>query len=652
VKTFRKLFTPARIGSMEVKNRIVYAPAGMLYEATDSTLTEMDFDFYGALAKGGVGMITVGIVAVEPIGRSCPGVPGLWDDGFIPGWKHLAEVVHAYGAKLVAQLHHAGRQTGSYLVGDMVAPSPLPCPVCKETPRELTVQEIEDLVEKFGQAARRAAEAGCDGVELHGANGYLLAQFISHYSNKRSDEYGGSLEDRLKFPIDIVKRIRRELGRDYPIIFRMAGEEMVFGGHTVHEAALVAPILAEASVDALHISRGCYEALRWIVPPHGTPYALNASLTEAVKKVVDVPVIAVGRIPDPVIADELLQAGKADFIAMARALIADPDWPKKAAAGELDDIAPCIYCNDCLAKTLELQPAACVVNPALGKSREMVIVPTEKPRKVLVAGGGLAGLEAARVSALRGHQVILYEKADRVGGQFNLAAMPPAKQELAKLTKYLARQVRKAGVKVELGKKVTAELVEEVKPDAVIVATGSTPLVPDIPGSNGPKVATAHDVLAGKVALYHFDEKTSRHIGNNVMIIGGGMVGAETADYARERGALSVTLVEMLPDIALDMPPWNREFLVERLTAGKVNIITSAEVKRILEDGVLFIKDGREQSIRGMDNIVLATGVKSVNGLSSEIKGKVPAVYIIGDAKQPRKAIDAIAEGAAVGRQI
>lgn len=652
MRELRKLFTPAKIGTMEVKNRIVYAAAGILYEAPDSTLTDMDFDFYGALAKGGVGMITVGIVAVEPIGRSCPGVPGLWDDKFIPGWKQLADVVHGHGGKLIAQLHHAGRQTGSYLVGDIVAPSALPCPVCKETPRELTVEEIEELVERFGQAARRAREAGCDGIELHGTHGYLLAQFISHYSNKRSDEYGGSLENRLKFPIDIIKRIRRELGQDYPLIFRMVGEEMVFGGHTIHEATLVAPILAEAGVDALHVSRGCYEAMQWIVPPHGLPYALNVPLAEAVKKVVDVPVIAVGRIPDPVIADEILEAGKADFIAMARALIADPDWPKKAAAGRFEDIVPCIYCNVCLAKTLELQPAACVVNPTLGKTKDMALVPAEKPKKVLVAGGGLAGMEAARVSALRGHQVILYERADRLGGQFNLAAMPPAKQELAKLTKYLSTQVKKAGVKVELGKEVTPELVDRLKPDVVIVATGSTPFMPPIPGVNGPKVVTAHDVLAGKVALYYFDETLLRHVGNKVIIIGGGMVGAETADYARERGASTVTLVEMLPDIALDMPIWNKDFLVERLTSGKVDVITSAQVKEILEDGLVFVRDGKEETVRGTDNIVLATGVKSVNELSAAIKDKAAEVYVIGDAKEPSKALEAIAEGAAIGRQI
>lgn len=652
MRTLERLLSPARIGTMEVKNRIVYAPAGILFEAEDSTLTNRDFEYYETLAKGGVGTITIGVVAVDPAGRSCPRVPGLWDDRYVPGWKHLADVVHAHGAKLVPQLHHAGRQTGSFLVGDLVAPSALPCPVCRETPRELTIAEIEELVEKFGQAARRAAEAGCDGIELHGANGYLLAQFISHYSNKRSDVYGGTLEDRLKFPTDIIKRIRKELGQAYPLIFRMAGDEMVFGGHTIHEAMLVAPILAEAGVDALHVSRGCYEAFRWICPPHGTPYALNATLTEKIKKVANVPVIVAGRIPDPVIAEEILESGKADFIAMARALMADPEWPKKALARRFDDIVPCIYCNECLAKTAKLQPASCVVNPTLGKARAMALKLTEKPKKVLVAGGGLAGMEAARVSAQRGHSVVLYEKSDKLGGQFNLAAMPPAKQELAKITKYLRAQINKAGVKVETGKEVTPELIDEIRPDVVIVATGSKPIIPDIPQSDRSNVVTAHDVLAGKVSLYELDEVNLRHVGNNIVIVGGGMIGLEVADYARERGARGITVVEMLTDVATDMPSYTKEFLLERLNAGKVTIIVSAKVVRILEDGVIFSRDRKKESIRGVDKIVLALGAVSADDLSSTINGKVAEVYVIGDAKEPRKALDAIAEGTSIARAI
>ncbi len=652
MKSLTRLFTPGRIGSMEVKNRIDYAPAGILYEAPDSTLTDMDFDFYGALAKGGVGMITVGIVAVESIGRSCPGVPGLWDDKFIPGWQQLAHVVHAYGAKLIAQLHHAGRQTGSYLVGDIVAPSPIPCPVCKETPRELTGEEIEGLVDKFGQAALRAAEAGCDGIELHGAHGYLLAQFISRYSNKRSDEYGGSLANRLKFPCDIIERIRRDLGREYPIIFRMSGEEMVFGGQTIHEAALAAPILVEAGVDALHVSRGCYEQMRWIVPPQGQPYALNTLLSEAIKKVVDIPVITVGRIPDPIIAEEILEAGKADFIAMSRSLIADPDWVNKAAEARFEDIAPCIYCNECLARTLELKPVTCVVNPTVGKTKQMTLLPADRRKKVIVAGGGPAGMEAARICDLRGHEVILYEKSDILGGQFNLAALPPGKQELAKETRYLGVQIGKSGVEVRLGSALTPELVDELRPDVVVVATGAVPLLPDIPGKDGPRVDFAHDVLAGKVVLYKLDEEKLRHIGNRVVIIGGGLVGAETADYVRERGALSITLVEMLPEIASDMPIWCRQFLEERLHAGRVDFVTSAQVKEILEDGVVFVKNGEEETIRGIDNIILATGSRPVQDLYKAIRDKVDEVHVIGDAKEPRKALEAIAEGARVGRVI
>jgi NADPH-dependent 2,4-dienoyl-CoA reductase/sulfur reductase-like enzyme len=360
----------------------------------------------------------------------------------------------------------------------------------------------------------------------------------------------------------------------------------------------------------------------------------------------------VGRIPDPIIAEEILEAGKADFIAMSRSLIADPNWANKAVDARFEDITPCIYCNECLARTLELQPVTCVVNPTVGKTKQMALLPADRKKKVIVAGGGPAGMEAARVSALRGHDVVLYEKADRLGGQFNLATLPPGKQELAKVIRYLEVQIEKSGAETRLGSELTSELVDELRPDVVVVATGAVPLLPDIPGADGPRVVFAHDVLAGKVVLYKLDEENLRHIGNRVVIIGGGLVGAETADYVRERGALSITLVEMLPEIASDMPIWCRQFLEERLNAGKVDFVTSAQVKEILEDGVVFVKDGKEETIRGIDNIVLATGSRPVRSLSAMIRDKVAEVHVIGDAKEPRKALEAIAEGARVGRVI
>ena len=651
----KMLFSPIKIGSMEVRNRIVMPGMGTNLASPDGSPTDRQIAYYAARAEGGAGICCPGVTEVDPRGKGTGMSVAIWDDSLIPLWRKWADALHAHGAKLVPQLHHAGRETVSPFIGGLapLAPSPIPCPVCKHTPEELTLELIWDIIEKFGEGARRAREAGCDAVELHGAHGYLIAQFMSPYSNKRTDEFGGSLQDRLKFPLEVIKSVRSRVGRDYPVIFRIVGEEMVNGGYTIEQTKIICRILVDAGVDAIHVSRGGgYGSIRWISPPHGVPMGLNAKEAAEIKSVINVPVIVAGRINDPLVAEQILEQGQADLVAVGRQFIADPDWPKKAAAGKFDDIIPCISCNQgCLLHVLTARPITCLVNPTVGKEVEMVIVPAKKPKKVLVAGGGPGGLEAARVAALRGHKVTLCEQTDRLGGQFNTAAIPPTKQELSLVVKYLTTQVKKAGVKIDLGKEVTLALVNELKPDVVIVATGATPLLPNLPGVNKPRVATAWHVLVGGVPLYHFDAAAQVDIGNKVVILGGGLVGCETADYCVELGCLEVTVIEMLPDVALDMPVWNKEFLTERL-ADKVNIITSATIKEILDDGVIYTKDGEEQTIRGMDNIILAMGAKPVNELSQKIKGKVAEIYVIGDAKEPRKALDAIAEAAEIAHKI
>ena len=392
------------------------------------------------------------------------------------------------------------------------------------------------------------------------------------------------------------------------------------------------------------------DQLFWrILPPSGTPLGLNVPFSAAVKEVVDVPVIVVGRITDPLLAESILQRNQADLVAMGRALLADPEFPQKAAEGRFDDIAPCVgCCLGCLRTGVTTEPMTCVINPTVGREKEMIISPTAKPKKVMVVGGGPGGLESARVAALRGHQVTLYEKEAKLGGQYNLAIVPPMKQELSKTIKYLSKQVEKAGVEVRLNTEVTPGLVEEMKPDVVIVATGGVPLIPATPGVNGKKVVTAHDVLAGKVAIRH----------GNVLIVGGGMVGCEVADMLADlgdnqlAGGTRVTIVEMLHDIGLDVLPQPRMLLMPRLREKGVKVITSATVKEILDDGVVVTKDGQEEAVHGTDWIILAMGAKSVDELSDKIRDRVDEVYVIGDAKEPRRALEAIAEGAEVGRRV
>jgi len=641
---FEHLLSPIKIGTMELRNRIVMPAMGSGHASPDSNPSDAIIGYYEARAKGGVGLIITEITIVHASSKE-PRFLAIDNDSLIPRWREVARAIHKHGGKIWPQLAHQGRQGPSAGTGQVpMAASAIPCPMIKEMPREMSGEDIEMIVEAFGEAARRSREAGLDGVELHGAHGYLICNFISPFSNKRTDEYGGSIMGRLRFPLEILERIKAKCGNDFPVGIRLSCDEMVEGGLTPEEVEIMAPILAEAGFDTLSISRAGYPRFRWLIPPAGTPVGLLAAYSERIKKLVKIPVMVAHRIQDPVVAEQIIAQGKADLACMGRALIADPDLPNKVATGRLDDIVPCIACNQgCLGRVLvEGLPIRCLLNPTTAHEKEMALVPTQKPKKVLVAGGGIGGLEAARVAALRGHQVTLIEKTDKLGGQFNLAAIPPAKQEFAKAVQYLSTQVRKASVKVELGREVTPELVNERRPDVVIVATGSAPIVPaSIPGMGKPVVVTAHDVLAGKAV-----------VGDKVIVIGGGDVGCETAGYIGERGAKEITVVEMLGDVAMDVIPWTREFLMERLGRYRVKIRVDAKVKEILDDGVVLSTNGGEESIRGVDTIVLAMGAKSVDDLSNQISDKVAEIYVIGDALKPRQAIEAIAEGAEVGRRI
>ncbi|MFI5394267.1 MAG: FAD-dependent oxidoreductase [Candidatus Binatia bacterium] len=640
----KHLFSPTSIGPMALRNRIVMPAMGSNQADPDSSPSDAAIDYYAARAKGGAALIIVEITSVHATSK-VPGVLAIDDDRLIPRWRELARAVHAHGAKIWLQLAHQGRQLPAVARGiQPMAASPIPCPMMRRLPKEMTKEDIDMIVVSFGEAAWRAKEAGFDGVELHGAHGYLICNFLSPGSNKRTDEYGGSIANRLRFSVDILASIRARCGSDFPVGIRLSCTELSSGALTPEEVEVMCPMLADAGFDAISISRANYGTFRWIVPPAGTPPGLLAPFTAQLKKIVGIPVMVAHRIQDPFVAEHIIAQGKADLVCMGRALIADPDLPNKAAAGQFDDIIPCIACNQgCLRMVyVEQRHISCMLNRTVGEEKEMALVPATVPKKVLVAGGGPGGLEAARVAARRGHHVTLYEKSERVGGQFNLAAIPPTKQEYAKLIQYLYTQVKKAGVTVELRREVTPELVDEVKPDVVIVATGAVEIIPTkIPGADKPNVVTANDVLWGKVA-----------VGRRVVIIGAGEVGCETADYAGERGAKQITVIEMLKDVASEMVPWSKEFLLERLQGYGVNILTSATVTEILDDGVTFTRNGIHDAVRGVDKIILAVGAKPVDDLSARVKDRVAEVFVIGDAKRPRRALDAIHEAYEIARQI
>ncbi|MQY72276.1 MAG: FAD-dependent oxidoreductase [Dehalococcoidia bacterium] len=475
-----KLWEPFRIGRMELKNRVVMPPMVTRYAADDGFVTERTRDYYGARARGGAGLIIVEATYVHRQGWAFPDQLGISDDKFVTGMSELVDVVHKHGAKIGIQIHHGGRQTKEALGGlQPVAPSPLPM-AGGEMPREMTVEEIAETVAYFAEAAIRAQKAGFDGVELHAAHGYLIDQFLSPTSNKRDDEYGGDLHRRARFLLEIIAAVKEAVGDDYPVWCRMDGKEYGVEGITLKDAQQTARLAEDAGLAAIHVSAWGPESPTNRTTPTFTPVVIE-DLAEGIKKVVSIPVIAVGRIT-PEDAERLLKEGKADLIAIGKAMLADAEWSNKVASGKTEDITPCIICNGCRddLRNPMVVGIRCSANAALGREKESEIVPAAKPKKVLVVGGGPAGMEAARVAALRGHQVTLWEEESRLGGQLVQAAIPPHKDRIAPLYKYLEAQLQKLGVKVQPGKEATATAVAEFNPDAVVVATGVKPFIPDI----------------------------------------------------------------------------------------------------------------------------------------------------------------------------
>jgi 2,4-dienoyl-CoA reductase-like NADH-dependent reductase (Old Yellow Enzyme family)/thioredoxin reductase len=651
MREFPNLLSPIKIGSVELGNRFVVPPMATNLANEDGTVSQALIDYWVARAKGGWGLLIVEFTAIDPLGKVGLCHPVLWGGEFIDGLSKLTEAVHKYGAKIAIQLSHTGRQTHQGIIGipgaRPVSASPIPCPTIGEIPRELSSEEVYELIEKFGDAAVRARAAGFDVIVIHGAHGYLLAQFMSSYSNKRTDEFGGSFQNRMRFPIEVIHNVRRKIGPSFPLTFRMSGDEKVPGGRTVDESRVVARMIEEAGVDAIDVSVGVNGSAQYIFASAAVPPGFLLPISQEIKKAVSVPVVAVGRINHPLLAEDAIRAGKADLIALGRPSLADPELPNKVAAGQLDEICPCIYCSQgCLrtypypGKPLPKIGVTCLTNPFCGSEGEMQISPATKRKKVVIVGGGPGGLEAAWVAAARGHQVTLYEKNTALGGQFRIGAIPPSKQDVARAISYYIHMCKKYGVTFKMGTEATVKQIVADKPNTVIIATGGEPIIPDTSGVKANRVATAWDILEGK-----------KQAGNKVLIVGGGMVGCEVADFLGEH-LHKVTLIEMLPEIALDVPLPVRYFLLKRLKDYDVQIETSTTFAEFLDNGVIVNKNGKKSKLEGFDTIILALGAKSVNHLKEQLEKKISELYVIGDALQPRKAIEAIEEGARVALKI
>jgi len=629
---------PAFIGRMELRNRLVMPAMATNFATPDGRVTERLIAYHRARAKGGVGLIVVEASYVHPGGKGFSNEVGIYNDDLIPGLKRLVEAVHDGGAKIAIQLFHAGRQTSSKITGQpLVAPSSVRYSPAEEMPKELSLEEIRSLLQAFKDAARRARVAGFDAVEIHGGHGYLLNQFFSPYTNKRTDRYGGSFENRVRFSLEVVAAVREAVGDDFPIIFRLSAEEYVSGGLTLEDTKLLAKEMVRAGVSALHVSAGIRESGAMITPPMAVPQGCYVGYAMSIKEAIGgkVPVIAVGRIRDPLMAEQIISQGKADFVAMGRALLADPDLPNKAAEGKFEDIRRCIGCNEgCIGRLTKGLDITCTVNPLVGREAEFDLSqPAPRAKKVMVVGAGPAGLEAALIAALRGHRVTLYEREAELGGQVRVAAVPPYKAELRDLVDHLVGQVRKVGVTVKTEKEVTLGTVEAASPDVIIVATGGVPVRPEIPGADRDNVVLARDVLTGKART-----------GQRVVIVGGGLVGCETAEFLADKGK-TVTVVEMLPAIASDVEARTRTLLLRRMKEKNITVMVETVVEEIGPNEVIVNTKGERGTIADVDTVVLAVGYRSDNTLLELLQKSGTKAVGVGDCIKPRRILDAIHEG-------
>jgi 2,4-dienoyl-CoA reductase-like NADH-dependent reductase (Old Yellow Enzyme family)/thioredoxin reductase len=645
---FKKLFEPLKIKNIELRNRLVMSAACTEYGTEDGYVTDRLVNYYAERAKGGTALIFVEVAnPIFPAGKVLVHHLSISDDKYIPGLKKLADAVHAYGAKIIVQISHAGRQTTSKVSGEQPwAPSALLPKISMywEQPREMTIEEIKWIPGKFAEATERAKKAGFDGIELHYAHGYLMTSFISPYTNKRTDEYGGSLENRMRLPLETLRACAAHASPDFLIGVRMNADDYVEGGVTLDEAKIIAKMLVDNGTDILSVSAGMRESTTPL-QDHSPAVQRGAwvYLAEAIKEVVGkTPVIVAKRINRPELAEKILRQTKIELVSMLRGLMADPYIAQKTKEGRLNEITTCIACcQGCYGRLWEHLPIMCTINPLMGREKEWVLQPATQKKKVLVVGGGPGGMQAAIVAKKRGHDVTLCEKDIKLGGQLWLSCRVPNKYEFANTITEFSYQLNKLGVKVELGTEVTPQYVSKMKPDAVIMATGVVPMTPDLPGIEKTYVVQAFDVLSEIVM-----------VGNRTCVIGAGRVGLETAEYLRDRGR-EVTILSRrkVEEIGSDLPwPAGGHFL-RRLDKMGVKKLGNVIVEKITDEGVVYSVNGKKATL-AVDTVVLARGSDPNNSLGKALEGKVPELHLIGDSLEVRTALDAIHEGYKVSMRI
>ncbi len=634
--SYSHLFKTFKIKELVIPNRIVMAPMGNNLSGPEGIVTPRTTAYYLERARGGVGMIITEAVAVSLTGRHRVGGLVLFDVPHEDGLRRLVEAIHNGGSKVAVQLNHGGRLVDPEVSGGrVVGPSEIPFRPGAPLPHPLTVREIEETISDFSRAAQKAVEIGFDAIEIHGAHGYLIHQFFSPRSNQRRDEYGGSLENRMRFPVRVARAVREAVGEPVPLIFRLSAEEFEGRGFGLAESLTLGKQLREAGIDILHISAGTTErpqSSMYCIQPGAMPEGCLIHFSERFRKEVGPPVIGVGRIGSPEFAERVIEEKKADLIAMGRSLLADPQWPNKVSNKVAGPIRRCIGCNRCIEAISSQQSIVCSVNPVTGSEDELPLKRPREQKRIVVVGAGPAGLEAACTGAFLGHQVLLYERGDQIGGQLREASIPPGKGPLKSIVDYYESRLADLKVDVHLGEELTEKTLEGKEIDAVIVATGSQPIRPPVPGSDAPHVVTALDVLKGIC-----------HPGEHILVVGGGLVGCETAEFLSEQGK-EVHLIEMMDHIAQDVEPRARLLLLERLKRLGVDIMTGCKLHSIGHDGAILDKGGQHLTIPA-DAVVLAVGSRADNRLAMTLQKAGWIVYPIGDCRTPGNIKEAVHQG-------
>ena len=636
-----QLFSPFTLRNVSLNNRIVMPALASFMIGVDGSISEATIEHYRRRAAGGPAMVIMEACAVSPEGVVSTHQAVIYEDRFIDGLSKIATAMKEEGAIPAIQIHHGGRQTSIKVINRKpVAPSPLPCPTIRGEVEPLTIDGIQQLVQKFGDAAHRAYQAGFEMIEIHGAHGYLVNQFLSKFSNIRDDRYGGDVAGRTRFAREIVEEIRKRVGSEIPLSFKISAEEYVSSGLTTEQSIDILNILVPAGIDVVQVSAGNDVTPEWICQPMFMNKGCLVDSASQVKKALGIPVMAVGRINDPQTANDIIEKNKADLVCIGRGLLADPEMPIKAREGRSDEIRTCIACNTCMQSIFKRGRIECLVNPMLGREKEMAFIPTDNPKKVMVIGGGPGGLNVAWVAAKRGHNVHIYEKRSELGGQLIPGSTPGHKAELRSLIRFQKKQAELFGVRCHLNHEVKVEDIQTVQPDVVILATGSVPVLPSVDGIENDNVLTYEDVLNGDSPSY-----------KNVVVIGGGPTGLELALYLADFGS-KVRVVEILPKIGSGLEAITKKMILHRLEANKVKLMTSTRLLKVKNNGVVIAGHDRQERFIEADKVVIAIGTRPDTRLYDKIKSLGYRIYQVGDCLEPRDAKEAIYDSAVLGRRI